>query len=107
VEHRLPVPVLNHPLDGGRRRLDGYLPSLRAGYEVQSREHHAATWLADTTRFAEVLVHHGITLLPILVPDIEHRIERLLADLEGFWRTRAADLGVPLPRHVPPPRWRP
>lgn len=107
VEHRLPVPVLNHPLDGGARRLDGYLPELRAGYEVQSRTHHADTWLADTARFAEVLVRHGISLLPVLVPDIEHRLDGLLGELESFWRTRAADLGTTIPRHIPPPPWRP
>lgn len=106
VEHRMPVPILNHPLGNGRR-LDGYVPQLRAGYEVQSRAHHADTWLADTARFAEILVHHGICLLPVLVPDIEHRIETLLGEIESFWRTRAADLGTTMPRPVPPPRWRP
>jgi hypothetical protein len=103
----MPVPNLNHPLGGGARRIDGYLPALRAGYEVQSRAHHADTWLADTARMAEILVQHGVSLLPVLVHDIEHRLDRLLADLEGFWRTRAHDLGGPMPRHVPPPRWRP
>ncbi|MEO6821233.1 MAG: hypothetical protein ABI468_01670 [Candidatus Nanopelagicales bacterium] len=107
VEHRMPLPTLNHPLAGGARRLDGYLEALRAGYEVQSREHHAGTWLADTARMAEIVVHHAVVLLPILVPDIDHRLDSLLADLESFWRTRAHDLGVAVPRHVPPTRWRP
>ena len=106
VEHRMPVPDLNHPLPGGRR-LDGFLPALRAGYEVQSREHHADTWIADTTRFADILLQHAIVLLPVLVQDVEHRIGGLLADLEGFWRTRASDLGVPMPVHVHPQPWRP
>ncbi len=107
VEHRMPVPVLNHPLRGGQRSIDGYLAPLRAGYEVQSREHHAATWLADTARFAEILVSDAISLLPVLVQDIEHRLEPLLGEIESFWRTRAADLHTTMPRHVPPPRWRP
>lgn len=106
VEHRMPLPVLNHRLAGGRR-LDGFMPTLRAGYEVQSREYHAGTWLADNERAAEILLTHAIVLLPVLVPDIEHDIEGLLPQIEGFWRTRAADLKLPMPKHVPPPRWRP
>jgi hypothetical protein len=106
VEHRMPLPVLNHPLPG-RRRLEGFIPNLRAGYEVQSREYHAGTWIADNERAAEILVTHGIVLLPVLVPRIEHDIEALLPEIEGFWRTRAADLRLPMPKHLPPPRWRP
>lgn len=106
VEHRMPLPVLNHPLAGGRR-LDGYLPALRAGYEVQSRQYHAGTWLADTQRAAEILTTHAIVLLPVLVRDIEHDIAGLLGQIEGFWRTRAADLRLPVPGHQSPQRWRP
>ncbi len=107
VEARMPVPVLNHPLRGGARSLDGYLAELRAGYEVQSAAHHSQTWREDTRRFAEILIKDGIVELPILVEDIEHRIDTVLADLEGFWRNRAAELRVPYPRFVPPPRWEP
>lgn len=106
VEARMPVPVLNHPLRGGARYLDGYLEQLRAGYEVQSEAHHGGRWKQDTTRFAEVLVLDGIVLLPVLVEDIERRIGAVLSDLDGFWRNQADRLGVPLPAHVPPRRWR-
>lgn len=105
VEQRMPLPVLNHPLPGWR--VDGLLADLRAGYEVQSRAHHAETWLADTRRFADILVKYGISLLPVLVPDIDHRLDALLGEIESFWRTRASDLGIPMPRHVPPARWTP
>ncbi len=54
VEARLPVPVLNHPLRGGARSLDGYLAQLDAGYEVQSTTHHAGTWREDTRRLSEI-----------------------------------------------------
>jgi hypothetical protein len=111
---RLPVPLLNHPLgrDGepvehGRYYLDGYIRELRAGYEVQSRTHHADTWVADTTRLGDILVDHGIVLLPLLVPDIEHQQQRTLARWEAFLRNRSRELGVPMPPFVPPPTWRP
>lgn len=106
VEARMPVPVLNHPLRGGARYLDGYLEQLQAGYEVQSEAHHGGRWKEDSARFAEILVQDGITLLPVLVADIERRISKVLADLDGFWRNQAALLSVPLPQHVPPQRWR-
>lgn len=107
VSRRLPVPLLNHPVPRLPYCLDGYFPQLRAGYEVQSREHHADTWLADTRRMAAILVELGIVPLPIPVADIEHDVAGALDRLDRFLTGRAADLGVPLPPFVAPPRWHP
>lgn len=107
VEARLPVPVLNHPVRGGARRLDGYLPELAAGYEVQSATHHAGTWREDSLRLGELLVEDGIVVLLVLVEHVEHRIDWVLGQLEGFWRNRAHELHRPFPRFVAPPVWVP
>lgn len=109
VERRMPMPLLNHQISvtAGSRWLDGYLSPLRAGYEVQGREHHERTWLADTARMAQILVQHGIVLLPIPATRIVAELDTVLDELEGFWRNRAADLQVPLPAFRAPRRWQP
>lgn len=104
---RIPVPLLNEPIGDGERRLDGYVRELRAGYEVQSRTYHAGTWLQDTERMAQILVEHGIVLLPLTVTDIDNRPQHALGRLEAFLRNRAHELQVPFPPFVPPPPWRP
>ncbi len=107
VEARLPVPALNHPVRGGARRIDGYLPELAAGYEVQSATHHSGTWREDSLRLGELLVEDGIVVLLVLVEHVEHRIDWVLGQLEGFWRNRAHELHRPFPRFVAPPTWVP
>lgn len=109
VERRMPVPLLNHPLHltHGKRSLDGYLAPLRAGYEIQGREHHEGTWRADNVRAAQILVECGIVLLPLMAEQVLYRLDDALDLLAAFWRGRAAELGVDLPVFAAPERWRP
>jgi hypothetical protein len=107
VEARMPLPQLNWPVEvsSGRLWIDGYLAPLSAGYEVQGREVHQDTWLADTERAAKILVECNIPLLHLPAELIERDLGAALRMLDGHWRNRTSDLRVPMPPFVPPPRW--
>lgn len=109
VEARMPLPRLNWPVQvsSGRKWIDGYLAPLRAGYEVQGREVHESTWLADTTRASAILVECSISLLFLPAELIDRDLDAALRMLDGHWRNRASDLRTPMPPFVPPPRWQP
>ncbi|MGC4015811.1 MAG: hypothetical protein QM755_15000 [Luteolibacter sp.] len=86
---------------------DGFIESLRAGYEIHGRADHERAWDEDLARAGDLLVEHGIVLLPIPAAQVFADLRGVLARLEQFWVWRARELGIPVPIHVPPPRWCP
>lgn len=105
VERRMPVPRLNVPFRTSRgiRYVDGWIDELCAGYEIHGRADHERTWDEDLARAADLLVEKGAVLLPIPAAAVLFELPQALDRLGGFWRNRAAELGVPVPTFVLPP----
>lgn len=88
--------------DGSSYWLDFFWELLRAGLEVNGGVHLDPVQAAyDARRARRILTQHGIVLLPLTAAEVDADVDGAVDEVERFLISRAAALGVPVPRLEP------